>query len=232
MAGILPVILAYVKYDYFYLYGAGPHISMDVTYRDFRITPIPKDCNSLVVNPSIEDGTAAAWYLSNPLASTKIVSPGADGSQYAVRFHTDHVNWNTNQWNYYFLQELDAGCFATDQEFVISAQFRLLDNTDLSKGMDCDPEQTNVWSPGHCPTIRLYGHLCDGGNEDLMFKNEMVEFQWNKDGFNAFQANFTVTENWASCQKTHIHMGRFNEGHHAPEGRDLVMDNIQFVRRT
>ena len=166
------------NYDYLFIYGEGPPISMNVIYKNISMAIIPKNCEDLILNPSFENGTSSFWVRGNRLTNSKIITPGADGSNYALHFYHDPLNWITGQaWNYGFTQTLNPRCFIQGQEYLIKGKFRLLNATDFSLGVDCDLSQRDYWQSDACPSVRIYGTTCADGNKDKIYWNEIGFFK-------------------------------------------------------
>jgi len=200
------------------VYTEGPHQNMNVIVMDMSIVPVPFDCSNLVLNPSFEDGSLSFWKPYDIKIDRGIISPGADNSQHASFLTGQHAHWT-------LLQNLDPRCFLDSQEYVITGKFKLLNET--SHTFECSPSDKNARSRSHCPTVRVYSWNCDGANEDKMFWNDIPFFEWDKDKFNDFMAEFTVTGNWATCSNVRVEIGRY-----LPGGLKLLVDDFQISQKT
>ncbi len=207
-------------HDRLYLRLSGTDVSMNVYYDDFSIEPIPKSCNSLVVNGDFEDGNSNFWRPTwRPGIDYDIFDQGADGSQYSliVEQYTGHT----------VRQYLDTRCLIEGQEFLISAKHRLLNATDHNVGVECEPSRQSIWDSQHCPTTFVRGRGCDGTDSlELYFWNEIDQFQWNPDDFNNYESVLTIGPELASCDVSSISISVFNPQVYQAESNLIIFNNM------
>ena len=197
MATIMTVTEKQAAHDRLFFVLSGPHSEMNVIYDDISFAPIPKHCQQQVLNSDFEVGDSRFWYpTAKKFIDFDIVSSGISESQYSMMIQprlgeVEGVGLRQN---------IDSRCILEGQEYLISANFRLLDATDLALGAPCDPAMKTVNSPTHCPTITIHGENCAGDNVELLFFNEMDFFIWDKEKFNKYEVVFPVSAEIASCE--------------------------------
>ena len=193
MAGIMTVTEKQAAHDRIYVRLYGPDTNMNVFYDDISIVPIPKSCESLVLNGGFEGGDSRFWLPSDRrYIDTDIASFGANGSKYSLMVQ----KYTSNR----IIQNLDTRCLVEGQEFVISAKFKLINATDLTSGVECTPSLVNVYDPKHCPTITIRGTECGGTNQEYVFWNDIDQFQWDPNDFNDYEKVFPVGADLALCE--------------------------------
>ena len=135
-----------VKADRLSLYFASIKPSLSLIYDSVSFTKIPYSCQSLVLNPSFDDGTTSFYYSDDrPYMNISIRSPGFGGSGYAALIYDRSNEYRS------LIQDLDSRCFYPYAQYTITAKFKLLNNTDLSTGVSCD---TNAHGGStQCPSI-------------------------------------------------------------------------------
>jgi len=166
-------------------------VGRDVFYDDIEVVPIPYSCSNLVSNSDFETGDSRFWDIScRSCIDYDMFAQGADGSSYSLmtKKYSGHRIY----------QDLDTRCIIENQEFAITAKFRLLNATDLS-GMTCAPSSKNRNDPTHCPTVAIYGEKCVGNNIRFYFFNEKDQLDWDPNSFNEYEKVFPVTGDLASC---------------------------------
>lgn len=193
MAGIMTVTEKKALNDWIYVRMLGPNPAMNVFYDEISIVPMPRSCENLVLNGNFEEGgDSRFWKTSWPGVGLGISAHGANGSSYSmmVQKYTGHG----------VLQELDTRCIAEGQEFLISAKFKLLNTTDMVSGVECKPTILNQWDPTHCPFVTVRGYGCIGNDIEYNFWNNINQFEWNPNEFNAFEKVFPIGAEIASCE--------------------------------
>ena len=109
-------------------------------------------------------------------------------------------------------------------------KFKLLDATNLSTPLSCDPDLRSQKDPQHCPTVRLCASGCDAeGEEDIRATlwNENQD-AWVADQFNNLFFDFAVSANLSTCSRVWIELGRY-----VPVGSvALVIDEVRFSQKT
>ena len=75
--------------------------------------------------------------------------------------------------SYSIYQELNTYYIMQDQEFLISAKFRLLNAMDLVSGVDCEPNIKDKGSTNSYSTVAIYGSNCSRDNKQFYFYNEI-----------------------------------------------------------
>jgi hypothetical protein len=115
-------------------------------------------CNNLIRNGNFEDGVPTGWLQHN--TNFTMVSPGADGSAYAMA--TTKRTEKGASWSWSIGQSIDVTCLKPfGGRFVeISGQARLLD--DKGKDVKCDPDKKPE-EDGSCAMIHLSRRLWEDG---------------------------------------------------------------------
>ena len=145
------------------------------------------------MNSDFEEGDSSFWQASRKGSiNIDISTLGAGASSYSLM-----TNKYTSNRVY---QDLDTRCIIEDQEFLISAKFRLLNATDLVSGVKCSPSVKNKHDKNHCPTVAIYGSKCAVNDIRFYFFNEIDHIQWDPNGFNDFEKVFPITADLASCE--------------------------------
>lgn len=197
MAGIMTVIEPWVDHDRMSIVLGGPHESMNVYFDDASIIHIPRKCDNLVLNSDFEEGDSRFWLPTtrhNIGVSMSAIESGSSKFAVAIsqlkHFYTEHA----------LRQQLDTRCIVEGQEYQINAKFKLVNPSDLTTGLGCDPTSRSVTDENHCPIVTIKGEQCDGNSLEYKFWNDIDFFQWDPDGFNNFQKDFTVNAELASCK--------------------------------
>ena len=198
MSGIMTVNEQQAAHDNMYVRLYGTSTNMNVFYDDISIVPIPQSCDNLVLNSDFEVGDSRFWLPSDRRQIHIDISPfGANGSEYSlmVKKYTtsDRIR-----------QSIDTRCLVEGQEYLISAKFRYLNATDLTSGIDCYPSVLNLHDKMHCPTVKVRGTDCAGGDIQYVFWNEIDQFTWDPDTFNNFEKVFPIGSDIASCEVSHL----------------------------
>ena len=192
IAGIVTISEKQAAHTRLYLRVYGPGVSMDVYYDDISFVPVERSCQNLILNGDFEIGDSRFWRPSDRrYINIDISDIGANSSQYSMvvqRYTSNRV-----------YQPLDTRCLVEGQEFVVSAQFRYLNATDLSEGLSCEPSQKNQGRTDACPTVIIRGSQCEANDLEYTFWNEIDQFVWDSDGFNEFEKIFTIDSNIAKC---------------------------------
>jgi hypothetical protein len=129
------------------IYFSAVNPSMSVIYDSVSFTKVPYSCQSLVLNPSFDDGRASFYYADDRARmKVQMQSPGFGGSGYAALIYDRSSSERS------LVQNLDSRCFYPNAEYTISAKFKLLNNTDLSTGVSCDTNARD--GVRQCPSIR------------------------------------------------------------------------------
>lgn len=193
-AGIMTVSEKQIAHTRMYVRLYGPHENMNVFYDDVSVVPIPRACDSLLLNSDFETGDTRFWKPSDRrYIDVNVMNVGnAEEPQYSmiVEKYTSHR----------IQQDLDTRCITEGQEFQINAKFKLLNTTDYTSGVDCIPTILSAGNQNACPSITIRGTNCANGNIDYFFWNDIDQFNWNPDGFNAYEKVFTVDADFASCE--------------------------------
>jgi len=223
MTGIYTVSELHVDHSRLYIYFYGPDPSVSVIYDDIKIEPLDLDCEQLVLNPSFEDGTGSFWTITdNTRTNAELRNGGADGSDYSLKFEHER------NWHGVIRQYLDSRCFVQDQEYVLTAQFQLLNKDDLTETLSCNPSQTNVGAADVCPYLYLHGSGCAGGtSKEIYILNDIDFFEWDKDSFNNFEAEIIITEDFSTCKSIQLQVGRVFSTTSA-----LLIDNVEITQKT
>jgi hypothetical protein len=98
---------------------------------------------------------------------------------------------------------------------------KLVDSTNPTTVLSCDPSLKNVWEENKCPTVNLYAYNCDGDDvqRDL--------YAWTTSAFNTFQYDFTVDANLASCKDLRIGIDKWTH-----TGRSVLVSEVKIGERT
>ena len=172
--------------------------SMNVYYYDVKTIPIPQSCSSLLMNSDFETGDSSFLEVSDRRSlHIDISTPGAGGSSYSLM-----AKIYTSRHSFYL--KLDTRCIIENQEFFITAKFRLHNETNPVFGVECEPSIKNKNDANSCPSVAVYGSNCDGDNQRFYFFNEINQIQWNPTSFNDFKKAFPITANLASCKVSKI----------------------------
>ena len=194
MSGIMTVTDKIAAHDSMYVRVYGTSKNMNVFYDDISIVPIPQSCENLLLNSDFEVGDSRFWLPSDRrYIDIDISSSGADGSQYSLmisKYTTSHK----------ITQSLDTRCLVEGQEFLISAKFKYLNETDLASGLDCYPSVLDVTNKMHCPAVTIRGTDCVGENLQYVLWNEIDQFTWDPNSFNSFEKVFPIGPDIASCE--------------------------------
>jgi hypothetical protein len=123
-------------------------------------------------------------------------------------------------------QDLDARCFTDGEVLEIHAKMKLVDSTNPTTVLSCDPSLKNVWEEDKCPTVNLYAYNCVGDDvqRDLWNKGQDP---WTTSAFNTFQYDFTVDANLASCKDVRIGIGKWTH-----TGRSVLVSEVKIGERT
>lgn len=183
-----------LKRSRFLLDGIKDYV--DVTVDDVSWKVLPQACDSLVMNPSFDDGTDF-WHVSERSTPHRVnieLVEGATGeNDKAMKIYNRNHAWRGMR------QRLDNSCFVPGEEYVVTAMFKLT-HSESGEGAMCD---TNIqWRSNHnpdsdaptanCPNAVLYGHYCydSSGNklDDVYLRFWNTEsFDWDPNGFNFFR---------------------------------------------
>jgi hypothetical protein len=146
-----------IKADWSSFYFSAINPSVNIIYDFVSFRKIPSSCHSLVMNPTFDDGTTSFYYAYDR-ASMKIrmESPGYGGSGYAALIY-DRLSSSQS-----LKQILDSRCFYTNAQYTISAKFKLLNNTNLSSTINCDPNARI--GATQCPSVRCKFVCCHSFN--------------------------------------------------------------------
>ena len=198
LSGIMTVSNKVMTYDRIDTYLYGTHETMDVFYKNISITPMPQTCQSPILNGGFEFGDTRYWkYSTKIFMHVEILNVGASGSHYSLMTQSTNGGGSSG---HRVSHDLDTRCLDEGQEFLIRAQFQLLNATDLTLGVVCDPTILTVSRPTHCPTVTIRGTGCDGGDYERLFWNDIdYSFTWDPNGFNDFKRVFTISTQLASC---------------------------------
>lgn len=204
MAGIATVTEIQAVHTRLFLRFWGPSTVMDTYYDDVSLVPIAKSCENLVLNGDFEIGDSRFWRPSDRrYVYVDISNLGGGNSQYSmsIQRYTGHR----------FYQTLDTRCLVEGQEFVISAQFRYLNATNLGSGVTCESSIKNQGDKKACPTVSIRGTQCVDDDIEYTFWNEIdqEQFVWDSTGFNDFEKVFTVDANIAQCNVSQVKENSF-----------------------
>jgi len=207
-----------VKADVLAIYFSNINPSLSIIYDRVSFTKIPFSCQSLVLNPSFDEGTTSFYYADDRAnMKVSIITPGFGGSGFAALIY-DRSSSDRS-----LVQNLDSRCFYPNAEYTITAKFKLLNNTGLSTGVSCD---TNALSgSAQCPSIRLYGSNCVNG--PTMFLTFWSLWQWNANTYNNFTKDITVSPSLATCKTFQLYLGRSVDPKVA-----VLVDDIQINAKT
>ena len=192
MAGIMTVTEIQADHNEINVRLYGSHESMTVFYDDISIKPLPRMCDALVVNGDFEIGDTRFW-LPNDRADidVDVASFGANGSKYSMMI----TKYTTSR----IRQNLDTRCLTEGQEFLISAMFKLVNSTETSTGLSCNPLIKNERDVQACPNVNIRGEKCAGGDLRYVYWNEKVD-PWDANGFNAYESVYTVSADISTCE--------------------------------
>ena len=109
-----------LKRSRFLLDGIKDYV--DVTVDDVSWKVLPQACDSLVMNPSFDDG-ADFWHVSERSTPHRVnieLVEGATGeNDKAIKIYNRNHAWRGMR------QRLDNSCFVPGEEYVITAMFKL-----------------------------------------------------------------------------------------------------------
>lgn len=195
--------------------GAFP--SLSITVDNFEIIPYPQECDNAALNPSFDDGSADFWQ-TNSVGNSKIdlYSPGAGGSNYAMRSYDRTRSWMGP------LQMIDPKCFVSGEEIVFKAKTRLI-NKD-GTGAVCNSSHRVADGKTNCPLIVLQARNCPG-NGNFWLWNELDD-PYNADEFNLFQSKLTVTDFLSNCEQLWMTFRFVNEAW------DILLDDVVVTSKT
>ena len=198
------------------------HIDNTVTYDDITMTPIPKTCDQMILNPSFQDGTSSFWrYYNNRRIDYSIISDTPGGTDYALLFdYGEGYNWQ------FLYQDLDSRCVVEGEELEITAKIKILDSADLTNALSCDPSDQDRNSETHCPTMFLGGYECDGANVESDVWNESQD-TWITTDYNKFQFDITIDAHLATCKIIRLGIGRYTPG-----AKSLLVSEVKFGKKT
>jgi len=185
---------------------------LDITVDDVSVSLLPKNCGSLVLNPTFEVGRTDFWITdSRENSKLEMYQPGAMNSTYALRsFARTHRDRGP-------LQYIDDRCITTGTTFVIEAQFRLLSSDGTGVTCDRNNRDGNELS---CPSIIIYGEYCPSGSNRYFRKFNDLLRPWFKDEFNDYYAEFQVDEELANCARVSVQID------YVHKDLDIVVDNF------
>jgi len=206
-----------VKADMMTLYFSRISPSLSIVYDTVSFTPLRFSCQSLVLNPSFDDGKTSFFYAdARARMKVSIQSPGFGGSGYAA------LLYDRNDYDRSLVQNLDTRCFYNNAIYSINAKFKLLNNTNFSP-VTCDTNARD--GARQCPSIRLYGSQCfNNTNTYLTFWSI---WQWNANTFNNFTADITVSPSLATCKIIQVFWGRSIN-----PGVAVLIDDVQIVAKS
>jgi len=207
-----------VKADKTSIYFSAVNPSLSIIYDFVTFKKIPFSCQSLVLNPSFDEGKTSFYFADDQTKmKISIQSPGYGGSGYAALIY-DRASSSRA-----LVQNLDSRCFYLNAEYTITAKFKLLNNTGLKAGVSCD---TNARSgTTQCPSITLHGSSCINGTS--MYLPFWSLWYWNAIDFNNFTADITVTPSMATCKNMRIHLARGLDS-----GLAVVVDDVHITSKT
>lgn len=174
-------------------------------------------CSQLIKNPDAETGDARSWMIKGTggYGTIEIVSPGAEGSQYAFH-HTGKRDRNFNgMWQY-----LDQRCMPIGSKWKVSGYFQLFD--DNGNPFTCD--KTKRWGDLVCPQILIQSTTLGtpySGTGPLL---NGAAGNWVPDAFNYFEAYWTMDEGHKVEDKTWMFV------HNIRPGFTYYADNIKMER--
>ncbi len=126
MSGIFTLGAAEANHTRMYLNIAGPHMDNSIIVDEVIMEPLSMDCQQPVLNPDFSESTAH-WRKSHRGTDISIYKGTANP---AVLLKHSHY--------YYVLeQQLDMRCIVEGQRFTLTADFKLLNATDLSQSLSC-----------------------------------------------------------------------------------------------
>ena len=200
-------------------------ITNTIIYDDISMVPIPMTCEEMILNPSFQ-GTSSFWKADHYAVKYSIINDsGVGNSEYALLFErTETEGYGTH---HYLYQDLDVRCITQGEELEISAKFKILDDSDLTKVLTCDTSDTSPYTETHCPLMFLYGYNCGNGasvSQELFSESQDT---WSTTHFNQFRFDFVVDENFATCKNVRLGVGR-----RLPPGQAYLVSEIRFGHKT
>ncbi len=130
LTGIYKIGNPEANHSRMYIHVGGPQKEYDIILDKIEFELLPMQCNQLFLNPSF-DGSTAYWNDNSAGAAYSIYKNGSDD---AVLFqHTAH--WEIIQ------QAVDSRCAVEGQTFILKANFKLLDVSDLSQSLSCRTDE-------------------------------------------------------------------------------------------
>ncbi len=192
----------------------GAHPINSIIVDNLEITMSPQTCSNVALNPSFDDGSTDFW-ATNSVGNSKIdlYSPGAGGSQYAIRSYDRTRSWMG------LLQEIDPTCFVEGEELVFTAKTRLL-NKD-GAGVACDSSKSYSDGKTNCPLIVLQARNCPG-NANYWLWNEL-HYPYKANEYNDFQSKISVDNFLSKCKTLWLTFRYVNEAW------DMVIDDVKVV---
>jgi hypothetical protein len=154
---------------------------------DVQVTQSTQLCASPIINGNLELGDNRGWYAFGN-TSLDIVSPGADGSNYALRAQGRSQFWSSPA------QNVMTDCIVEGDKFAIGAKIKLEKG---GKPYVCDP--TAVWGKvfnGTCPKLSF--RISKAGVNTTVEDIGSLTGTWNSSGWNAINGAGT----WSNAHKT------------------------------
>ncbi len=136
-SGIFTLGHAQANHTRMYSHIGGPHKDVNILLDYLSIEPLPKNCQNMILNPSFESGSTKMWRRTDRRADFSIYSPGRNDA-YALSRRIE--NGKSNYGNLH--QSLDVRCLVKGQKYKLKAYFKLLNATDTSQTIACDPGET------------------------------------------------------------------------------------------
>eukprot|EP00957_Ditylum_brightwellii_P181500 13825362-Ditylum_brightwellii.AAC.1 len=103
--------------------------SVDIIINDVSITPLPRDCNSLILNSDFEIGRGDHWRVTDNDHNKNDIVLGYN-SAYAIR------SYDRDDASHGLLQVLDQRCMVVHDEYIVNAMFKLEKE---GVPVECDP---------------------------------------------------------------------------------------------
>mmetsp|Transcript_1433 Transcript_1433/g.2264 ORF Transcript_1433/g.2264 Transcript_1433/m.2264 type:complete len:3782 (+) Transcript_1433:192-11537(+) len=162
----------------------------DVISDNVSVQRLPQDCNNMVLNSKLEDGTTAFWETFDRPRSKLGVSNTGGG--YALRQYNRAHHWIGVG------QTLDPRCLVENEILAVSASMQLLNSTN-GDGAVCDPNLR--WDNiNTCPSLEIHASGCSGEPYiHQRYWNEVPFLNWVESGFNDFYAEVPITQHLSTC---------------------------------
>ena len=190
----------------------GPPEGVIVIVDDVSISPLPLNCDELILNGDAEwGGTARFWRISSQREAPEIKVISENSGNRAFRL-TERETSNDG-----IAQSIDDRCMELGSKWKVEAEMKLRSRSDGSFGA-CKPGR-QTGADNACPSVHLFA-LKDGVRVDEHRTMTNKQMTWVKNAFNKYESIVEVTQELQNGHDFHIGFQSFDVDW------DLILDNV------